>query len=107
LPHDYVLKEKAPCIVCVPDPSSAGAIAIGAMMTVIAPAGHAEPIGEKTIKSACKSAGGTYQTSAQTGPHGRILRSTSCTYKDIDGDTWTDYYANGEYLGTDKGGSHL
>jgi hypothetical protein len=84
-----------------------GAIAIGAMITVIAPAAHAEPIGEKTIKSECKSAGGTYQTKAQTGPRGRIIRSSSCTYKDIDGDTWTDYYGNGEYLGTDPGKSRL
>jgi hypothetical protein len=82
---------------------AAGAIAIGAMMTVIAPAAHAEPIGEKTIKSECKSAGGTYQT--KTNPSG--TRVSSCTYKDIDGDTWTDYYGKGEYVGTDPGKSVL
>ena len=82
---------------------AAGAIAIGAMMTVIAPAAHAEPIGEKTIKSECKSAGGTYQTKKNSVG----TRVSTCTYKDIDGDTWTDYYGGGEYVGTDPGKSRL
>jgi hypothetical protein len=82
---------------------AAGAIAIGAMMTVIAPAAHAEPIGEKTIKSECKSAGGTYRTKMNTVG----TRVSQCTYKDIDGDTWTDTFANGEYYGTDPGKPRL
>jgi hypothetical protein len=34
-------------------------------------------------------------------------RVSQCTYKDIDGDTWTDTFANGEYYGTDPGKPRL
>jgi len=70
---------------------AAGAIAVGAMMTVTAPAAHPKPISEKTIKSDCKSAGGTYATSRGI---------STCTYKDSDGDTYVDSYIDGEYTDT-------
>jgi hypothetical protein len=82
---------------------AAAAIAVATTMITTAPGAHAEPIGEKTIKSECSSAGGTYKTKTIASGY----RGSSCTYKDIDGDTWTDYYANGEYLGTDAGKSRL
>jgi hypothetical protein len=70
---------------------TAGAIAVGAMATVTAPAAHAKPISEKTIKSECKSAGGTYATSNGL---------SSCKYKGIDGGTYVDSYIDGEYTDT-------
>jgi hypothetical protein len=79
------------------------AIAVATTMITTSPAAHAEPIGEKTIKSECKSAGGTYKTKMNTVG----TRVSQCTYKDIDGDTWTDVYGNGEYVGTDPGKPRL
>jgi hypothetical protein len=76
---------------------AAGAVALGVAMTVTAPAAHAERLSENTIKSDCKAAGGTYQTES----HGRNNRVSSCTYKDYYGDTYEDFYHNGEYNGTD------
>lgn len=76
----------------------AGAIALGVAITLNAPAANAERISEGTIKSECRAAGGTYSTSFYKGIG---ERHSSCTYKDEDGDTWTDVYTNGEYQGTD------
>jgi hypothetical protein len=76
---------------------TAGAIAVGATMTVTAPAAHAQRLSENTIKSECKEAGGTYSTEATKSG----IRNSTCTYMDIDGDSWTDYYLDGEYEGTD------
>jgi hypothetical protein len=68
---------------------TAGAIALGVALTVNAPAAHAERISESTIKSECRAAGGTYATTVIKGIG---ERHSSCTYKDEDGNKWTDVY---------------
>jgi hypothetical protein len=40
--------------------------AVGALLAPIVPVAHAQPIGERTIKSECQSAGGYYQTWSDT-----------------------------------------
>lgn len=79
----------------------AGAIAVGAMVAIPA-AADAEPISEGTIKSECKAAGGTYTT--YPGKKKGVMRISSCTYKDINGDTYVDDYYGGEYAGTSSTG---
>ena len=65
-----------------------------AALTLSAPAANAgEKIPEKTIKSECKEAGGTYSTTVEGSN-----RHSSCTYKDIKGNGWVDMYTNGKYL---------
>jgi hypothetical protein len=67
-----------------------------ATLTLSTPAASAEEkIPEKTIKSECKEAGGTYSTTVEGG-----TRQSSCAYKDIKGDGWIDLYTNGKYVGT-------
>ncbi|MDT5016005.1 MAG: hypothetical protein QOD39_2165, partial [Mycobacterium sp.] len=65
---------------------------IGAMS--LAPVANAIP--EKTIKSDCKSAHGTYHSGTANGH-----TYSSCTFKDTDGDTFTDTYVDGTYTGQD------
>ena len=73
-------------------------VAAAAFMTGIAlgasPLASALP--EGTIKSECKSAGGTYSTGV--GPDGN--RYSDCIYKDSSGVVHTDQYKNGKYTGT-------
>jgi hypothetical protein len=76
----------------------AGAIAVGAMVAT-ATAANADPISESTIKSECKAAGGTY-TTVGPGKKGGTRLST-CTFKDINGDTYRDQYYDGEWTGTE------
>jgi hypothetical protein len=71
-----------------------GAITAG-LLAVLAPTASAEPISETTIKSECSSAQGSYTTTVKGGH-----RYSACTYADIDGDVWVDYYADGSYYGT-------
>ena len=59
---------------------------------------NAQPISESTIKSECKAAGGTYGTKPPTKKGGSRL--SSCTFKDINGDTYTDEYYDGDWIGT-------
>ena len=66
-----------------------------AMVFLTAPAAHAEKIPEKTNKSECASAGGTYTTTVQGG-----TRFSTCTYKDNEGNKFRDYYADGGYYST-------
>lgn len=73
---------------------AAAAIAVGAM-TLTATAANATPISEGTIKSECKSAGGTYVSTNRGG-----TRFSACHYKDIKGNKNADFYADGEYYGT-------
>jgi hypothetical protein len=70
----------------------AGLIAIGAVS--LAPIANAIP--EKTIKSDCKSANGTYHSGTANGH-----TYSSCTFKDVDGDTYTDTDVDGAYTGQD------
>ena len=75
---------------------TAGAvIAFGALLSATAPIANAEKIPEKTIKSECKSAGGTYGTTVKQG-----MRFSTCDYKDNEGNGYRDYYADGEYYST-------
>ncbi|WP_099040730.1 hypothetical protein [Mycobacterium neglectum] len=73
-------------------------VAAAAFMTGIAfgasPVASALP--EGTIKSECKSAGGTYDTGV--GRDGN--RYSDCTYTDIGGGLHVDHYKNGKYSGT-------
>jgi hypothetical protein len=71
------------------------ALSIGALASVAAPTAHAEKISESTIKSECKDVGGTYSTIVKQG-----TRFSTCRYRDISGDGWVDYYADGEYYST-------
>ena len=71
------------------------AAAMGALLTLTAPVAHAEKLSEKTIKSDCSSAGGTYTTTTKEGP-----RFSTCTYKDNEGNKFRDYYQDGGYYST-------
>jgi hypothetical protein len=71
------------------------AISMGALASAAAPTAHAEKISEGTIKAECKDVGGTYGTVVKQG-----MRFSTCRYKDISGDGWVDYYADGEYYST-------
>jgi hypothetical protein len=71
------------------------ALAMGALSSVASPAAQAKPISEKTIKKECKDAGGTYTTTVKQG-----TRFSTCSYNDIGGDGYVDYYADGNYYST-------
>jgi hypothetical protein len=75
--------------------TTAATIAVSALLSVTAPVANAEKIPEKTIKSECKSAGGTYSSVVKGG-----TRFSTCDYKDIGGNGYRDYYADGEYYST-------
>jgi hypothetical protein len=66
-----------------------------AMVTVAGAPASALRISEKTIRSECKNAGGTYSTVVYQG-----TRFSTCTYQDYYGDWYRDYYADGEYYST-------
>lgn len=70
-------------------------IAVGAVFAAVAPVAHAEKIPEKTIKSECASAGGTYGSIVKGG-----TRFSTCDYKDNEGNGYRDYYADGSYYST-------
>nr|WP_090277202.1 hypothetical protein [Mycolicibacterium komanii]CRL71309.1 hypothetical protein CPGR_02354 [Mycolicibacterium komanii] len=73
----------------------AAAAVLGALITTIAPIAHAEKISEKTIRSECASAGGTYATTTKGG-----TRFSTCDYKDNEGNKFRDYYMDGGYYST-------
>jgi hypothetical protein len=75
--------------------TAAAGIAFGALLSATAPIANAEKISEKTIKSECKSAGGTYTSVVKGG-----TRFSTCDYKDNEGNGSRDYYADGEYYST-------
>jgi hypothetical protein len=75
--------------------SAAAAIAFGVVVTATAPVASAEKISEKTIKSECKSAGGSYTSVVKGG-----TRFSTCDYKDNEGNGFRDYYADGSYYST-------
>jgi hypothetical protein len=60
-------------------------------MTLTATAANAGKLSEATIKSECKSAGGTCHHDAESG-------LSSCIYKDIYGTQCVDYYLDGEWI---------
>jgi hypothetical protein len=71
---------------------AAGAIAVGALGPAT-PAAGAQPISQQTIKRECDQAGGSYQWWGSG--------TSTCTYRDINGDLYRDYYLNGVYTRTD------
>jgi hypothetical protein len=74
-----------------------GAVVLGlttAGVLFAAPA-QAMPIGENTIRSECGAAGGVYGSATDAG-----VRTSFCSYTDIYGDKWTDWYRNGRYRDT-------
>jgi spore coat protein U-like protein len=75
--------------------TAAGAIAFGALVSATAPIANAEKISEKTIKSECSSAGGTYTSIVKGG-----TRFSTCDYRDNEGNGFRDYYADGSYYST-------
>lgn len=66
----------------------AGAVAIGA-----APSAAAQPISQNTIKRECGQANGTYQWWGSG--------VSTCTYTDMGGTMYRDYYVDGVYTRTD------
>ena len=79
---------------------AAVAPAIGAL-ALSSPAAMAETkkIPEKTIKSDCQAAGGTYGTVVLDGGN----RHSSCVYKDSNGNKHLDTYSNGHVDDLDWG----
>jgi hypothetical protein len=75
--------------------AAAGVMAFGALISATAPIANAEKINEKTIKSECSSAGGSYTSITKNGS-----RFSTCTYKDNEGNGFRDYYENGTYYST-------
>jgi hypothetical protein len=75
--------------------TAAGAIAFAALISATAPIANAEKVSEKTIKSECSSAGGSYTSVVKQG-----MRFSTCTYKDNEGKGFRDYYADGSYYST-------
>lgn len=69
-----------------------GALAGGAA-ALAAPMANARPISQSTIQRECGQAGGSYQWWGNG--------TSTCTYQDIGGDTYRDYYINGVYTRTD------
>jgi hypothetical protein len=75
--------------------TAAAAVAFGALISATAPIANAEKISEKTIKSECSSAGGSYSSVVKGG-----TRFSTCDYKDNEGNGYRDYYADGSYYST-------
>lgn len=71
---------------------AAGAIAVSALGPAL-PAASAQPISQQTIKRECSEAGGSYQWWGND--------TSTCTYRDIDGNLYRDYYVKGVYTHTD------
>jgi hypothetical protein len=62
----------------------------------VAGAAASAPISENTIRKECRAANnGTYSIMVYEG-----TRFSSCTYRDIDGNWYRDYYLDGEYYST-------
>jgi hypothetical protein len=80
----------------------AAATAVAALMSVATPIANAEKLSEKTIKSECKDAGGTYTTVVKGDSNGS-QRFSTCAYNDNEGNAYTDYYVDGTYSSTHKG----
>jgi hypothetical protein len=65
-------------------------------MVTVAGAAASAPISENTIMRECRGANhGTYTTMVYDG-----VRYSTCTYRDIDGNRYRDYYQDGEYYST-------
>jgi hypothetical protein len=70
-------------------------------MVTVAAAPASARISERTIKRECRAANnGTYETSLVTRIDGTTVRQSSCLYRDTSGNTYVDYFENGEYYAT-------
>lgn len=59
---------------------------------------------ETEIKDGCKEAGGSYATTTTGGKNGvKMVRFSQCTFTDMSGDTYTDSYKDGKFLGQQPG----
>jgi hypothetical protein len=59
------------------------------------------PISENTIRRECRLAKGVYETQVTySNITKQTTRFSTCTYRDINGDQYTDYYVNGDYYST-------
>jgi hypothetical protein len=68
-----------------------------AMVTVAAAPASARRIAESTIRKECRAANnGVYQTSVVQRIDGVTTRLSSCTYRDISGNRYVDYYQDRE-----------
>jgi hypothetical protein len=71
-----------------------------AMVTLATPASTL-PISEYTIRRECRLAKGVYETQVVYDKISKVsTRFSSCSYRDINGDSYTDYYVNGDYYST-------
>lgn len=62
--------------------------------------GEPKPQTETEIKEGCSAAGGSYATTVVGGKNGtKPTRFSQCTFSDIDGDTYTDSYRDGNFIG--------
>jgi hypothetical protein len=72
-----------------------------ALVTVAGAPTSALPISENTIRRECRLAKGVYETQVV---YSNITKQTnrfsSCSYRDINGNSYTDYYVNGDYYST-------
>jgi hypothetical protein len=71
------------------------------VLAVAAPAASALPISERTIRSECRAVGGHYwSTFYPADSSGPALLESHCSYRDNEGNRYTDNYVNGEYEDT-------
>ena len=75
---------------------AAGSIVFGSLLFATPVASAETKLSEKQIKSFCAQAGGKYTTVSNKFND----RLSSCEYKDENGDTYTDHYYKGEFIGT-------
>jgi hypothetical protein len=74
----------------------------GGALLLTAPVAMAKPIQESAIKSECRSAnGGVYATEIVHSDSLPDFRYSTCTYSDISGNRYRDWYVDGEYSGTE------
>jgi hypothetical protein len=72
-----------------------------ALVTVVSAPASALPISEYTIRRECRLAKGVYETQVV---YSNITKSSTrfstCSYRDINGNSYTDYYVDGDYYST-------
>jgi hypothetical protein len=72
-----------------------------AMVTVAGAPASALPISENIIRRECRLANGVYHTQVITNNVTKLsTRFSTCSYRDINGTSYTDYYADGDYYST-------
>jgi hypothetical protein len=72
-----------------------------AMVTVAGAPASALPISENIIRRECRLANGVYHTTVVTSNVTKeTTRFSTCSYRDINGTLYTDYYVDGDYYST-------